>query len=231
MNTPKRGASVEERVWFRTDRTGGPESCWRWTGSTGQGGGPTMVLAGSTKSVRRVVYEMATGEKLEPRDLVVVTCDHKWCLNPKHLFREFGDITKRFWQLVKKEDGDGCWEWQGYYFESGYGGIKIDQKQRQAHRVSWELAHGPIEGHVPGHPDLEVCVCHRCDNPRCVRPDHLFLGTDADNHRDAEAKGRVSRGEKHSKLMREAKARWRMTRVRIASGAGPARTSGGGSDG
>ena len=58
---------------------------------------------------------------------------------------------------------------------------------RAVARVSWEIAYGVIPG--------DMNICHHCDNPYCVRPEHLFLGTDADNHRDRDAKGRQARGE------------------------------------
>lgn len=75
-----------------------------------------------------------------------------------------------------------CWIWTGTTNELGYGLIHVGQRRVRVHRVSWEIANGPIpEG---------LCVCHRCDNPRCVRPDHLFLGTQADNLRDMCSKGR-----------------------------------------
>ncbi len=86
----------------------------------------------------------------------------------------------RFWDKVKKTDG--CWEWTGWTRES-YGRIKTGGGAFQtAHRVSWELHNGAIP---PG-----LFVLHKCDNPKCVRPDHLFMGTKADNNHDRHSKGR-----------------------------------------
>jgi HNH endonuclease len=89
----------------------------------------------------------------------------------------------RFWPKVAKSDG--CWEWQGSRDHNGYGilGASRHQRARRAHRVSWELHHGPIpEG---------LDALHHCDNPPCVRPDHLYLGTDVDNARDRVQRGRA----------------------------------------
>lgn len=96
--------------------------------------------------------------------------------------RPFTPLAVRFWAKVEKTPT--CWEWRGATV-TGYGHISMGGvlgKIRLAHRISWEMHNGPI-------PD-GLHVCHRCDNPKCVRPDHLFLGTDLDNAQDRDAKGR-----------------------------------------
>lgn len=83
---------------------------------------------------------------------------------------------------MRFDRGDGCWNWIGQLNRSGYGTISDKNKKCTASRVAYEL----FVGAVPAHLD----VCHRCDNPRCVRPDHLFLGTHRDNMQDMLRKGR-----------------------------------------
>ena len=96
-------------------------------------------------------------------------------------------LEVRFWEKVKK--GPTCWEWTASKDRKGYGRITstLGTRNLKAHRVSYELHNGPI---TPG-----LWVLHVCDNPGCVRPDHLFLGTNADNVRDMLNKGRSRKGE------------------------------------
>lgn len=94
------------------------------------------------------------------------------------------EIKDAFWQKVRKTDS--CWFWTGSSDEHGYGTLNTRRshpKIQKAHRISWELANGPIP---PG-----LWVLHKCDTPPCVRPDHLFLGNRSDNMKDAASKGRL----------------------------------------
>lgn len=89
-----------------------------------------------------------------------------------------------FWTRVDLTSTDGCWPWTGSHGTTGYGQLQIGGQKIGAHRRAWELTFGPIpEG---------MYICHHCDNPPCVRPDHLYVGTASDNNHDAVVRGRRS---------------------------------------
>jgi hypothetical protein len=104
---------------------------------------------------------------------------------PKHFIRGHAIRGAAYKNIYKKIDkSTGCWAWQGNKIPGDYGVLKIDGKRILAHRLSWQLQNGLIP---PG-----MFVCHKCDNPSCINPDHLFIGTQKDNMEDCKSKGRNS---------------------------------------
>lgn len=107
-----------------------------------------------------------------------ILCSRK-CRNEQNGKRH-APANVAFWSYVQKSDG--CWLWVHSKTKAGYGKFIRANEHIYAHRLSWEIHYGPV-------PD-GLFVCHRCDNPSCVRPDHLFVGTHQDNVDDCVAKGR-----------------------------------------
>jgi hypothetical protein len=181
--------TVEEKFWSTVDRSGGPDACWLRSSST-------FRCEVQHSSSRRFSYILTFGE-LPAGTYVHSTCRTLKCCNPRHLFVNdkanvaHVDEAARFWSKVDTSSENGCWMWMGARRRKGYGVITDPRstKQRIASRVSYTLTYGEIPS--------GLCVCHVCDNPTCVRPDHLFLGTNADNIADKVAKQRQTRGEKH----------------------------------
>lgn len=114
-------------------------------------------------------------------------------------------LLRRLWSFIRISPA-GCWEWQGGTCR-GYGNFKIGELTIKSHRLSYMLFIGPIPQHLS--------ILHRCDNPLCCNPDHLFPGTALENSLDAAAKGRFSKDtfrkkgdENRGNKLTEAKIRW-----------------------
>ena len=120
----------------------------------------------------------------------------------KFWHKTFVDESSKMIRDAKKWYGH-CWKWKGPFFQSGYGHYTLRRKEYRAHRVAYYLAYGQI-------PE-ESFVCHKCDNPSCVNPQHLFLGTAKENTQDMISKDRLnqSRGENKGISQRKSTGKWR----------------------
>lgn len=97
-------------------------------------------------------------------------------------------MISNFMSMIEKRSENECWPWKGHVNPKGYGKFDIpifngSRKQVYSHRLMWEICFG----------DHDMCVLHKCDNPTCVNPNHLFLGSKADNNIDKKNKNRASR--------------------------------------
>lgn len=104
---------------------------------------------------------------------------------------KLADPETRFWGWVVQGADSECWGWTGSLTEKGYACLTIDRKRQVGSRFSWELHNGPIPA--------GLIICHRCDNPPCTKPEHLFLGTKSENAADRDLKGRAARGERSAR--------------------------------
>lgn len=124
--------------------------------------------------------------------------------------------AERFWSRVDRS-GD-CWTWTGAKDRNGYGLFLVHVNPSpdparicmHAQRYAWKITYGDC-------PDA-LFVCHHCDNPSCVRPDHLFTGTAIDNNKDRDLKGRTAKGERHPRFGRKKPFQYRLRLVHIEPG-------------
>lgn len=183
-----------ERFWRKVRRT---EQCWLWTAALDsklQEGKVNINYHGVL--AKCVAWELITGDP-PPYGLHATVCANRLCVRPSHMnawpqswtepaldSARFEPVAARieFATQVRETAGSlatPCHEWTGSRNSHGYGYFRRDS----AHRWAWRFAHGAVP---PG-----LFVCHHCDNPSCVRPDHLFVGSQADNMQDAARKGRI----------------------------------------
>jgi hypothetical protein len=165
--------------------------CWLWLGDTDKDGyGCKCINYRNTRAHRHAwtLYRgtIPNGHEVRHR------CGVRLCVNPDHLtIRESMNaptieaVRKRFEISVIPEPNTGCWLWMGKMDARGYGMMGYGGSDAHATRISWMLRHG-------AEPPSDRLMCHRCDNPPCVNPDHLFVGTTKDNIHDCWRKGRGS---------------------------------------
>lgn len=103
-------------------------------------------------------------------------------------------LLESFWRYVHKTEDGSCWEWLGHIEKRGYGVMSYNNKRDKAHRISWRIANNQ---EIP----KGMVIMHLCDNPICVNPNHLKLGTQDDNMKDCKNKGRITKstGENHGR--------------------------------
>ncbi|MCK5615059.1 HNH endonuclease [Candidatus Pacearchaeota archaeon] len=168
---------ITKRFWTKVDKRSEDE-CWKWLGNK------TTSFHGKPITAHRLAWLLLVGP-IPNRLCVCHRCESVSCVNPKHLIlgktRQGRSQATLFWKNTKKLE-NGCIEWQKTVSTAGYGRLRLDGNTILAHRLSWIITNGPI-------PD-GMFVLHKCDNPLCVNPDHLFLGTQNDNMQDMIKKGR-----------------------------------------
>jgi hypothetical protein len=192
-----------DRFWEKVDKRSENE-CWNWIASVNNYGYGTFHYKQGMMIASRFAYLLFYSFIPEHRS-IKQSCENRLCCNPNHLYtieidNEIMDdiFIKRFWGYVDIKDKENCWNWMGHRSNKGYGETRDRRgKIHAASRVAYEIAFGIF--------NKSLLVCHKCDNPMCCNPDHLFLGTSVDNNSDMANKNRSAYGSKNgnSKLTEE----------------------------
>jgi hypothetical protein len=217
---PRLSESQQELFWSKI-KIGEKDACWPWQRALKGRGYGALTVNKQSLSAHRVAYILTFGPA--PEDLFVFQeCGRNECCNPAHLTTgTMGDAAKiekkpfidpkdqkmllpteeRFWSRVNKRRKTQCWHWTSDMGSHGYGRLSLgDGRRMKAHRYSWELHNGPIP--------KGLCILHKCDNPPCVNPGHLFAGSQLDNIADMVEKKRHRIGEKNpNAVLNEAKVK------------------------
>ena len=230
-------SELQAKLDSYTDKSG---DCWIWTLSLNSKGYGRVRVGDRVVQTHRLSWELANGSQIPEGMIIRHTCDTRDCLRPSHLLlgthkdnrrdrmlrgpgapyqrkgeprvHRIGPISEKFPLYVQNYGEEGsCWIWNAQTNRDGYGVVFLQGFMKFSHRVSYELHKGEIpEG---------LLVRHSCDVRACVNPDHLLLGTHADNVRDRVLRDRTYRalGESHpSAKLTESDVR--EIRVKHASG-------------